>query len=388
MDIFYINNGSGLGTAKSGGTARHIEIAKRFIDWGLGVSIMATSGALSLYRAEGLAAPFHEVRASLWKKAERGHAGRAWSYIVSTVHALAIMRKMPEAQIVYSPSDYFCDVIPAWYCKRLHPERKFVVMVHHLCRSPLARKGKFFANLFSYAIQRMSYRFIIRSADHLLVYDTPEGEGIGDYFTRRGFPKEKISPAWNGINYAKIQGIPGPEEKRYDACFAGGLRGSKGIYDIVPAWKKVCKEFPQASLAVAGAGPKKVTEELAKAIRSAGLEDNVYLLGSLSPEKLYGLLKESKLFLSLSREEGWGISVCEALAAGLPVVAYSLPAFGIFKEHINEVLLGDQERFSQQVMALLRDQGERTRQGREGRKFIQKYDWEPIAQREKEILEG
>ena len=45
MKLIYFNNGSGLGTAKSGGTVRHIETARGLMVLGTGVYIVTTPGA-------------------------------------------------------------------------------------------------------------------------------------------------------------------------------------------------------------------------------------------------------------------------------------------------------------------------------------------------------
>lgn len=56
------------------------------------------------------------------------------------------------------------------------------------------------------------------------------------------------------------------------------------------------------------------------------LEHNILIYGRCSDVKLYSLLKSSKVFIFPSFFEGWGIVVAEALACGLPVVAYDIPA--------------------------------------------------------------
>ena len=41
-------------------------------------------------------------------------------------------------------------------------------------------------------------------------------------------------------------------------------------------------------------------------------------------------MKSSKLFIFPSYEEGWGISITEAMACGLAVVCYDLKAYDVF----------------------------------------------------------
>ena len=211
-------------------------------------------------------------------------------------------------------------------------------MVHHLCRAPGLRKGNIFLNWISYISQQFSFWLISRFADQVFVYDTPEGKAIGGCFLERGVLR--VTPVANGVSLSAIDRVEAGE-KKFDVCFVGGLRASKGIYDLIPIWTAVLVRFPKARLAIAGEGAKSVAEDFRSILISAGLMENVSLLGALPSLQLYEVMKASRIFLSTSHEEGWGIAVCEALACGLPVVAFSLPAFGFLAGQIDEVPLGD-----------------------------------------------
>lgn len=60
------------------------------------------------------------------------------------------------------------------------------------------------------------------------------------------------------------------------------------------------------------------------------MDNHITMLESVPDDYLYSLLKSSKVFVFPSHEEGWGIAVCEAMAAGLPIVAYDLAPFREF----------------------------------------------------------
>ena len=60
------------------------------------------------------------------------------------------------------------------------------------------------------------------------------------------------------------------------------------------------------------------------------------------------------MFVSLSHEEGWGTAVCEALAAGVPVVAYDIPTIRyLFGNAAHLISLGDQATFAHKVIEIL-----------------------------------
>jgi len=382
--MLYFNNGSGLGKAKSGGSARFIETAKRLQQKGIEVTVVGTSGSISLFNEENFRANFIKVKSSFFLKQERNNIDRAWSYMISTIHSIIISNRLPTYNIVYSPSDYFCDVIPSIYYKIRNSKTKYISMVHHLCRSPNKRKGNYLVNVISYFSQRISYRLIAKFADQILVYDTPEGQEISNYFKLHGF--DKISSVANGVEFEAISNIKKNNEYRFDACFVGGLRGSKGIYDLIPIWQLVVAKIPSAKIAIIGEGINSVTSNLTDKISDAGMSDNFELLGMRSAPELYNVMKSCTLFLSTSHEEGWGISVAEALACGLPVIAFHLPAFNYLQGYISEVEKFDHEKFSLKILELLNDTNMCEQFSRSGKKFIKKYDWDDISKYEYEIV--
>ena len=75
--------------------------------------------------------------------------------------------------------------------------------------------------------------------------------------------KEKIKLSYNGIsldyiNKTKIfSKIPS-----YDGVFLGRLNYSKGIMDLIEIWKRVIKKNSQLKLAIIGAGPKEIEDQL------------------------------------------------------------------------------------------------------------------------------
>jgi len=95
VKILYFNNGSGLGTAKSGGTTRLIETARRMMKSGASVSIVTTLGALRLFKSENLIADYILVRAALFAKSEKSNFGRMSSYLISTIHAIVVIPRLP-----------------------------------------------------------------------------------------------------------------------------------------------------------------------------------------------------------------------------------------------------------------------------------------------------
>ena len=77
---------------------------------------------------------------------------------------------------------------------------------------------------------------------------------------------------------------------------------------------------PRAHLLLAGDGPARAEMERLAAALGAG---RVHFLGYVPYGELPALYAAADLFVHAAAEERWGVSVAEALACGLPVVASS-----------------------------------------------------------------
>ena len=99
--------------------------------------------------------------------------------------------------------------------------------------------------------------------------------------------------------------------------------------------------------------------------------------------------KSSEVFVFPSHEEGWGIAICEAMACGLPVVAYDLPVYReIFTQGIITVPLKDIKAFSEKVVNLLENDKERHVLGDKARSQATVYDWDTVAARELSLMKN
>lgn len=386
MKILYFCNGSGLSSAKSGGGTRLVEIIRRFPK-DFQINIVGTTGDQKMFQREKISHQirFIKVLASFWKTKNENRFDRLVGYFVSTIHSILIIFKLAKVDIVYSPSDVFCDVIPGLFYKTFK-KAKWVVMVHHLCPPPWQRKGNNLINAFSFLGQKLSFFLIGLSVNRLLVYDTEMGNSTAQAVQNLALRKIKINQVVNGVDWGKIAKIKAQKIK-YDACFAGGLRISKGIFDVVDIWQKVCQTNPQAKLAIAGQGTKDIENQVKKKIKQLGLINNILLLGELIPTKLYTLMKASKIFISVSLEEGWGIAIYEALFCHLPVIAYNLP---IFPAHITskviKVPLGKSKTFTEKILLLLNNKKFYLRKKLALAKLKNYYDWNQVANQEINIL--
>lgn len=147
--------------------------------------------------------------------------------------------------------------------------------------------------------------------------------------------------AYTAADYAKTATFLGktykwgyfPEVKKYDnidalingkkkntLLWAGRLIDLKHPENAVEVAHRLKQEGYEFTLNIIGAG--NMENHLKSLILSYGLEDCVFMLGSIPPEKVREYMENSEIYLFTSdRQEGWGAVLNESMNSGCAVVA-------------------------------------------------------------------
>jgi len=138
-------------------------------------------------------------------------------------------------------------------------------------------------------------------------------------------PEDRIDVVYNGIDakpFAELQPAQ-RSDGRFKVLFAGVLREAKGFFDLIRAIPEVRGRFPNVSVAIAGRWEDEaLRNRVREYIKKKGLEENVEFLGVVVGEEKLRLFGESDALVLPSRyQEGQPVSILEAMAAGLPVIA-------------------------------------------------------------------
>ena len=195
-----------------------------------------------------------------------------------------------------------------------------------------------------------------------------------------GLPRRETFNSGYGVDLEAMPvsaGLP----KIYDVVHLGRIHAHKGVFDLAPIWQKVVQAVPSAKLLMIGEGPHRPAVE--KMFAGLGLGNSVTFTGGINEEEKNKLLCQSRIGLSLSHEEGWGLSINEFLGARLPVVAYGLPIFEVvFPGQLVSVSQNDQAAAAARIIDLLGNPALQADLGERGRKFVQRYDYRQVAKEE------
>jgi glycosyltransferase involved in cell wall biosynthesis len=353
---------------KSGGDVCFIEVAKRINKFDR-IVITSLLGK-KLCEIKGLKANY------LITTKEQNFKKVISTYFKRIIKAFFLRMKIDSKDILYSTSDFLPDVLPAFYQKIKNKNVFWIQKIFHLIPS---------GRLIPHYAQKASFLFIKHFADLVIVDNRLLKEGL----IHQRFNVNKIEENSVGIDTKYFKDIKAIEGKEYDATFLGRLHPSKGIFALIEIWKFVCKNIPDARLAIIGEGNERIEKELTKKILNVNLENNIFVLGYLDDDKTFKLMKSSKVFVFPSFEEGFGIAILEAMACGLPVIAWDLPFYKeIFPKGMIRVSIGKTKEFGDAVLKLLEDEQFREEISRETKEISQRFDWNEVAERELKLIEN
>jgi glycosyltransferase involved in cell wall biosynthesis len=116
----------------------------------------------------------------------------------------------------------------------------------------------------------------------------------------------------------------GPE--RPVACITGRRVREKGYYELVDAFERVVQRVPDALLLVVGGAVQNeyddVSEDIERIVRERSMGQSVRFLPFRTD--IEAVLAASDVFVLPSHREGMPVSIIEAMACGLPVVATNI----------------------------------------------------------------
>lgn len=382
---------TGFGNSEElGGAAIHtVMVAKGLAQTGLDVSFLTTrSGmkAISRYYPN-----FNYFLISSSSSID-SKFNRLLMYFITLLNLRLVLNKLPYFNCIITNDDYFCETIPAFYYKLRYPMTKWLAYSHE---PPVIIWFKRFLqartlghslplrdaliHLFYYPFQLLSFLLFKLKCDVIISI------GSEGYLVKKilNLPDHKFRQSENGIDTTRT--IDLGSKKFYDACFLGGNRNSKGIYDLIPIWAGVIANKPDAKLLVIGFSPSSQFKEL---IIKNNLQNNIVLYGyCFDRDILFKLLLSTKLFIFPSHKEGWAIPITEAMMCGLPVIVWNYPFYyDIYNKGIIYVNLGAFDAFANVIYKLLGNKAVYDKYSNDAIQMVSQYSWSNVIEKELDII--
>jgi len=315
-----------------------------------------------------------------------------WS-MRAVIRCLQIIRSR-KYDVVLAPNNTAPNLIPAYFAHRVSHLR-LCVIVHHIDIVPsdvnpsfstvyhMYRETGFgWSTSFLKALAFFVILAVLKRCDVCITVSHSTARAL----INNGVPKERVYVSGNGVDVRYIDSFKFEGNKSYDGVFVGRISKEKGVFDLVAAWRRIVDVKKDARLLFIGSGPD--IDAVRRTVEEFGLERSVVVKGRCVDREMYTSVKASKVFVFPSLFEGWGLAVAEALACGLPVVCYDIPAlrevFGKCRS-VFFVPTRDVEKLAVTVLEVLNMN--QTRALAEASKtYVKNFSWERVAMRDLQIL--
>jgi glycosyltransferase involved in cell wall biosynthesis len=258
--------------------------------------------------------------------------------------------------------------LPAVWLACLLSRQRMVATIHDVSRSGSGHDGQWMTNRF---------RWLIGLAETVL-YRIPYGriiavsQSTADALVNRwGVPAARVHVVPNGIEWPP-QPAPGSALPReIDLIYAGRFVPTKNIGDLIDVVSRLHAAGAVSRVALVGEGP--LWDEMVAKAQAAGLADVIEFTGRKGNAEVLNLLHRGKVFFHTSSREGFPVVMVEAMACGLPVVAYRIPGVvDVIDDGVTGVLVPERDIAANAAACrrLLEDNAERQRLAKAGRERV------------------
>ncbi|MDH5573719.1 MAG: glycosyltransferase [Gammaproteobacteria bacterium] len=301
-----------------------------------------------------------------------------WKTLAGIYLTIKTTRLLKHNAIVFSTSDIFPDLLPAYFAKLVNRKIKWVSAFYFFASNPFTKEFPYkglnarIRGAIYYYTQRICYKLIKARSDYVVACNEIDRK----IFIKDGYNGNSICPIYGGVDLSIANSVPSPDKIVYDAVFMARLHAQKGPMIAVKAWRELLKFKKDAKLALIGNGPEE--ESIRKYICKHNLNNNVTMMGFMDGVAKYEVLKASKVFLHASVYETGGMAAAEGMAAGLPVVAFDHEGFDYCypKGMVRIKSVGDYKAYAEGIKMLLENKSKFDIIKNEAKEFSKSWDWD------------
>ncbi|MEK6873873.1 MAG: glycosyltransferase family 4 protein [Nanoarchaeota archaeon] len=237
--------------------------------------------------------------------------------------------------------------------------------------------------LLMYLSYNIFSRIALKYTDKVILITPWEKEFISKYIG----DKRKLVVIPNGMSNVFFKKIKNNDFKKklgiknQIVLFFGRLSETKSPDNFVKIAKLVLQKYQEVTFVIRG--PDEGMRSIVKNL--IGNEKRIILMPETRDrEEIAKMYQSSSIYVLPSYREGLPLTIFEAMASGLPIIA--TPVNGVayeIKEPENGFLIehGNNELFKDKIIKLLEDKGLRNKISENNLKKARKYDWDIINRR-------
>ena len=224
-------------------------------------------------------------------------------------------------------------------------------------------------------------KFVLNRSDYLIAVS----DAVAEHARHIGGRDTPMTVIPNGVDTGTFHPSSNGRNGKETVLFVARLVPNKGPEALIWAAPTVLARHPKAQFVFVGDGPLRI--KLKAQAQQLGIENAVHFLGIRYD--VPDLMREASLFVRPSSLEGMPLTVLEAMATALPVVATPIAGTGeLIQDGLNGhiVQVDDTAALANAVIKLLDDRSAAEKMGRNGRALVEgSYTWDAVVERTEHI---
>ncbi|SCF76493.1 glycosyltransferase family 4 protein [Streptomyces sp. Ncost-T10-10d] len=223
-----------------------------------------------------------------------------------TTQETALRKALPggriKAPVIHAHAGIYGGVLAL---RLAQPDARIVVTEH----------ATFLKKVFAQPAARALYRDVLVRADAFLCVSKYLRDQIAAEFPDLA---DKLQVVPNVIDFDAFSPGCAYSQSLLKWLYVGRLVKHKGVNELLEAFALVAEKEPLATLTMVGSGA--LEEELLTHAQELGIADRFRILPPVAPDEVNGLMHQHDLLVHASKVETFGMTIVEAVAAGLPVL--------------------------------------------------------------------
>jgi len=217
----------------------------------------------------------------------------------------------------------------------------------------------------------------LKNAEHVIAVS----EDLKTATSHFRVPLHKITVIPTGVNIDQFP-VSEKSERKTQIIFVGSLIERKGVNYLIEAMAIIHKKHPDYQLLLVGEGRDRDGYE--KLVHNLGLEATVIFLGTQPQQGVSKLMRESRLLVLPSIEEGQGAVLVEAMASGTPCVGSRVGGIpDVIQPGVGKLVeAGDVEGLAAAIETYIKDDAHWLEASENARERVQnEYSWNALSEK-------
>ncbi len=269
------------------------------------------------------------------------------------------------------------------FCTPLYTAAPVVLVAHHLFGWTAFRQVAAPVAATVVALERL-IPWVYRGRPFIAVSPSTR-----DDLVARGIEADAIRVIPNGLNHSLYHARGRVPAEQPTLLVLGRVEFYKRIDLVLRATAELLSTVPSLQVVIVGEGRARVAlERLAEELH---IRERVTFTGFVPDAVKVEHIRRCHLVVNTSEKEGWGLTVLEANACGLPAVASDVPGLRDAVRHGETGLLvphGDVPALVRAIRSLVQDTALRERLSRGAVQWAQRFSWENAAEETLEVVEA